>query len=99
MRRTLITRGLAIAGLALALMAPARAELLKESVHELVIQGQVVPYRAVVERTRVTLDKGPAADIVSTAYLAGGAKPAAAFQNNPWRRTSHSLWYFGTLTR
>lgn len=76
MRRTLITRGLAIAGLALALMVPARAELLKESAHELVIQGQVVPYRALVERTRVALDKGPAADIVSTAYLAGGAKPA-----------------------
>ena len=70
MRRTLITQGLAIAGLALALLAPARAELLKESAHALLIHGQTVPYRALVERTRVALDQGTASDVVSTAYLA-----------------------------
>ncbi|WP_144006580.1 S10 family peptidase [Pelomonas sp. KK5] len=72
MRKPLI-----VVGLALALGAPARAELLKESAHELTIQGQVVPYRALVERTRVALENGPAADIVSTAYLAGGNNAAA----------------------
>lgn len=56
---------------ALLACAPARAEaeLIRETAHETRLQGQAVPYRALVERTRVALEGGPSADVVSTAYL------------------------------
>ena len=72
MRNVLTSLGLAstlFLSLASSASAQASPELIRESGHAVTVQGQVVPYKALVERTRVALENGPAGDVVTTAYL------------------------------
>lgn len=65
-RATAVTLALAFAGVA---HAQAGTEVIRSSDHRITLQGKAVPYKALLERTRVTLGAGVAGDVVSTAYL------------------------------